>query len=69
MGRAVKHSVKPKIHINRQWCKGCGICTALCGKKVLLLDNRGKAVAANPAACTACGRCEAHCPDFAISVE
>lgn len=57
-----------KIMVKTQWCKGCGICSALCNKKVLVLDNRGKAVAANPSACTACGKCESHCPDLAITV-
>ncbi|AGL02422.1 4Fe-4S binding protein [Desulfoscipio gibsoniae] len=56
------------IHINRQWCKGCGICAALCGKKVILLDNRDKAVSVNPASCIGCGQCEIHCPELAISI-
>lgn len=57
------------IYINQQWCKGCGICSALCKHKVLLLDSRGKAVVANPAACTGCGQCENHCPELAIYIE
>ena len=57
-----------KIMVKSQWCKGCGICNALCSNKVLVLDNRGKAIVANPAACTACGKCESHCPDLAITV-
>ncbi|SFH19210.1 2-oxoglutarate ferredoxin oxidoreductase subunit delta [Desulfotomaculum arcticum] len=58
-----------RIHVKRQWCKGCGICTTLCENRVLLIDNRGKAVVVNPNACTGCGRCETHCPDLAISVD
>jgi 2-oxoglutarate ferredoxin oxidoreductase subunit delta len=69
MARPVFNYDDYSIRINRHWCKGCGICTALCPNKVLLLDNRGKAVAAYPASCTGCGKCETHCPDFAISVE
>ncbi|MFA7467040.1 MAG: 4Fe-4S dicluster domain-containing protein [Desulfotomaculaceae bacterium] len=57
-----------KIIVKSQWCKGCGICIALCSSKVLVLDNRGKAIVANPAACTACGKCASHCPDLAITV-
>ena len=36
---------KPKLkkhHIYRDWCKGCGICVALCPKKVLELDDQDK---------------------------
>lgn len=58
-----------RIHVKRQWCKGCGICTTLCDKKVLLLDNRGKAIVANPSACTGCEKCATHCPDLAITVD
>ena len=58
-----------RVHVKSQWCKGCGICTVLCENKVLLIDNRGKAVVVNPNACTGCGRCETHCPDLAISVD
>ena len=38
---------KLKEHIiNREWCKGCGICVAMCPKDVLELDQEEKAVAA-----------------------
>ena len=55
------------IQINKSWCKGCGICTGLC-TKVLVMDGDGKAIAANPSLCTGCRICETHCPDFAISI-
>lgn len=57
-----------RIMVRTQWCKGCGICSVMCSNKVLVLDNRGKAVVANPSACTACGKCESRCPDLAITV-
>lgn len=68
MARAASHFDNNKIMVTKQWCKGCGICIALCNKNVLLLDGRGKAVVANPNACSGCGRCEDHCPDMAIMV-
>lgn len=57
-----------KIAINKKWCKGCGICAALC-PKVLAMNAGGKAVVVNQPFCTGCRRCESHCPDFAISLK
>jgi 2-oxoglutarate ferredoxin oxidoreductase subunit delta len=69
VAKAASNYINNRIDVKRQWCKGCGICTALCDHNVLLLDNRGKVVVANPMSCVGCGKCESHCPDFAISVE
>ena len=61
---------KLKEHrINRDWCKGCGICVAFCPKKVLEMDAKDKAVAVRLADCIACKLCELRCPDLAIEVE
>lgn len=57
------------IQVRKGWCKGCGICVALCPKEVLALDDSGRVAVANPDRCTGCGRCEIHCPDFAIGIE
>ncbi len=54
------------VTINRQWCKGCGICVAFCRPKALQLED-GKSVMANADACIACGLCELYCPDLAIT--
>ena len=63
---------KPKLkqhHINRHWCKGCGICVELCPKKVLELDDKDKVRAVRPQDCICCRLCELRCPDLAIEIE
>jgi 2-oxoglutarate ferredoxin oxidoreductase subunit delta len=63
---------KPKLkqhHINREWCKGCGICVELCPKNVLELDDQDKVIVVRPQDCICCRLCELRCPDFAIEVE
>lgn len=62
---------KPKLkehRINREWCKGCGICVAFCPTTVLDLDDDDKALAARKEDCIACKLCELRCPDLAIEV-
>lgn len=61
---------KLKEHrINRDWCKGCGICVAFCPKTVLEMDDKDKAVAVRLSDCIACRLCELRCPDLAVEVE
>ncbi len=60
---------KLKEHfINRDWCKGCGICVSFCPKQVLELDRHDKVVAPRPQACICCHLCEIRCPDLAIEI-
>lgn len=56
-------------HIEREWCKGCGICVAFCPTNVLELDRQEKAVAVRKEDCIACRMCELRCPDLAVEVE
>ncbi len=57
-----------ELNINRDWCKGCGICVAFCPKHVLEIDREGSVVAARPEDCICCMLCEIRCPDLAIEV-
>lgn len=50
------------------WCKACGLCEALCPKKIIKTDKAGIPEITDPDACTGCRFCEKHCPDFAITV-
>jgi len=69
--RSGSAAVKPKfkVLINTAWCKGCGICIAMCPKKILVeqgLDR--KAFLTDPDLCIGCDMCAIHCPEFAIEV-
>ncbi len=54
--------------IYRNWCKSCGICIALCPKKVYDKNDTGGPLANRSDDCIGCLVCELHCPDFAISI-
>lgn len=64
------------ITVERDRCKGCGLCTAVCPQNVLVLDQdhlnvRGYHPAAlvDPeGACTGCALCALVCPDVCITV-
>ncbi len=57
-----------EVRINREWCKGCGICVAFCPKEVLMLDEEGIAKWEHWENCISCGLCEMRCPDIAIEL-
>jgi 2-oxoglutarate ferredoxin oxidoreductase subunit delta len=68
----VKKAKKKKtaaIVINKDFCKGCGICVAFCPAHVLELGEDEKASVKRLEDCTACGLCEMRCPDIAIEVQ
>ncbi len=64
----------PHITIDETRCKGCGLCTIACPKKLVSLceapTNLGftMAVFSGPEICTGCALCAQMCPDVAITV-
>jgi len=62
------------VIIDKERCKGCGICVATCPEKVLNLNEevnfRGYnySFMENPDQCTGCTSCAMVCPDGVISV-
>jgi len=64
----------PKIKIDELRCKGCGLCTIACPRKLVTLSDSpnslGYTVAVFDGAdrCTGCALCAEMCPDVAITV-
>ena len=63
-----------QVHINKQWCKGCGICVEYCPHNVLEMAAEFNAKGYHPPyvkvpdQCVDCHLCEIICPEFAIFV-
>ncbi len=64
-----------KITVNEEICKGCGLCTTVCPKKIIVLSDKLNNKGYHPAhvfdieKCIACAMCAMMCPDVAITVE
>jgi 2-oxoglutarate ferredoxin oxidoreductase subunit delta len=64
----------PRIEIDVIRCKGCGLCTTVCPKKIVAMSDRINALGYCPAVvtdqekCTGCCFCAEICPDVAITV-
>jgi 2-oxoglutarate ferredoxin oxidoreductase subunit delta len=65
-----------RVTIFESVCKGCGLCTLVCPKKILKIDrSRFNEKGYNPSSvtdmslCIACAMCAVMCPDSAIKVE
>ena len=64
----------PHIVIDEARCKGCGLCTIACPKKLVSLNpvpnslGFTMAVFSEQEKCTGCALCAEMCPDVAITV-
>ncbi len=64
----------PRLAINRERCKGCELCIAVCPQQILALSQKINLMGyhplevTHPERCTGCAICARMCPDTAISV-
>lgn len=68
-----ERTVKGKVEIDIQKCKGCELCTVACKEQALSLSGniniKGyRYIIANNDACTGCVNCALVCPDAVITV-
>ena len=62
------------ITIDDARCKGCGLCTLACPKKLVTMSEASNslgftvAVFSDPEKCSGCALCAEMCPDVAIMV-
>ena len=63
-----------KIEVNRERCKACGLCIAVCPKKLIAVSRTPNSQGFYPAEqgaegeCTGCALCAEICPDVVIEV-
>jgi 2-oxoglutarate ferredoxin oxidoreductase subunit delta len=69
VAKKLKKKRTAALVINKDFCKGCGICVAFCPEHVLELGEDEKAFVKRPEDCTSCGLCEMRCPDIAIEIQ
>ncbi len=66
--------IKGTIVVDKERCKGCGVCVSACPCDVLSLaaevNAKGYtfAMMSNPDSCTGCASCGIICPDSCITV-
>jgi len=56
------------LHMTQEECIGCRICTDVCPRNVIQIENN-KALIADKNSCIECGACAMNCPVSAIDVE
>ncbi len=63
-----------KVIFKHDECKGCGLCAAVCPKKIIFFDKSINPNGFHPATvdeqdkCISCGFCATMCPDLIITV-
>jgi len=64
----------PEVRILTEYCKGCGLCVAVCPTEKLVISRTLSPLGVYPAAvrseveCKLCFNCTVMCPDAAIEI-
>lgn len=65
----------PKVSIRQDRCKGCGLCSSVCPRKIIVMDmeilnDKGyrPAKVTDMDKCIGCAFCATVCPDCVISI-
>ncbi|NMB25151.1 MAG: 4Fe-4S binding protein [Firmicutes bacterium] len=67
-------TIKGRVEVEPELCKGCGLCVTFCPRKVLELaeevNSKGYRIVSqvHPDRCTGCTICAQMCPDIALTV-
>ena len=67
--------IKGRIEVDKEHCKGCGLCIPVCPHKLLELDPNSLNMKGyqpmrihTPEKCIGCANCALMCPDVVITV-
>ena len=63
----IPNFAKPRPHINKDICVGCGICARSCPKKTIKIENKKAHI--NKKGCIMCFCCQELCPHKAVYVK
>lgn len=64
----------PKVEVESERCKSCGLCVAICPKKVLKIGTNANlkgyyfVETSEPESCIGCALCGMVCPDIALEI-
>lgn len=65
-----------KVTINKDACKGCGLCVTACPKNIVVLSKTNinakgyyPVEISDMSLCIGCANCAKMCPDFVLTVE
>jgi len=70
-----KTKARITITVTEEFCKGCGLCVAVCPQHAMQLTDRMNsrgirpAHLADPESCTGCTQCAIMCPDACLKIE
>jgi len=68
-------AVKVSLILEKNRCKGCGLCVAFCSRRLLRAGEELNTLGYHPVEmielerCNGCGNCSVICPDLAIFVQ